>query len=80
MLQQNFLTRHWARDWRALALTQVHHEKELISFRRRRAACYIPPLVLCGARPPSGAGFARRVVPLSLQEMSALFIIPPLGC
>ena len=27
--------------------------------------------VLCGARPPSGAGSARRVVALSLQEMSA---------
>jgi len=25
ILQQNSLARHWARDWRALALAQVHH-------------------------------------------------------
>ena len=29
ILQQNSLARHWARDWRALALTQVHHGSRL---------------------------------------------------
>ena len=27
ILQQNSLARHWARDWRALALTQVHQKE-----------------------------------------------------
>ena len=27
--KQNSLARHWARDWRALALTQVHHGSRL---------------------------------------------------
>ena len=27
--QEYSLTRHWARDWRALALTQVHHGSRL---------------------------------------------------
>ena len=26
MLQQNSLAQHWARDWRALVLTQVHQK------------------------------------------------------
>ena len=26
---QNSLAQHWARDWRALALTQVHHGSRL---------------------------------------------------
>ena len=29
ILQQNSLAQHWARDWRALALTQVHHGSRL---------------------------------------------------
>ena len=29
ILQQNSLAQHWARDWRALALTQVHHWSRL---------------------------------------------------
>ena len=29
ILQQNSLARHWARDWLALALTQVHHGSRL---------------------------------------------------
>ena len=33
MLSHNFLARHWARDWRALALTQVHHGSRLSDSR-----------------------------------------------
>ena len=29
ILQQNSLAQHWARDWRALALTQVHQGSRL---------------------------------------------------
>ena len=29
ILQQSSLAQHWARDWRALALTQVHHGSRL---------------------------------------------------
>ena len=29
ILQQNSVAQHWARDWRALALTQVHHGSRL---------------------------------------------------
>ena len=29
ILRQNSLARHWARDWLALALTQVHHGSRL---------------------------------------------------
>ena len=32
-LQQSSLARHWARDWRALALTQVHHGSRLSDSR-----------------------------------------------
>ena len=32
ILQQNSLAQHWARDWRALALTQVHHCKKSTPF------------------------------------------------
>ena len=31
ILEQNSLAQHWARDWLALALTQVHHGSRLIS-------------------------------------------------
>ena len=30
---QNSLAQHWARDWRALALTQVHHGSRLSDSR-----------------------------------------------
>ena len=33
ILQQNSLAQHWARDWRALALTQVHHGSRLSDSR-----------------------------------------------
>ena len=33
ILQQNSLAQHWARDWRALALTQVHHWSRLSDSR-----------------------------------------------
>jgi len=29
---QVLLAQHWARDWRALALTQVHRRKDKLSF------------------------------------------------
>ena len=33
ILQRNSLAQHWARDWRALALTQVHHGSRLSDSR-----------------------------------------------
>ena len=33
ILQQDSLAQHWARDWRALALTQVHHWSRLSDSR-----------------------------------------------
>ena len=33
ILQGNSLAQHWARDWRALALTQVHHWSRLSDSR-----------------------------------------------
>jgi len=33
ILQQSSLAQHWARDWRALALTQVHHGSRLSDSR-----------------------------------------------
>ena len=32
-VQQSSLAQHWARDWRALALTQVHHWSRLSDSR-----------------------------------------------
>jgi len=38
ILQQNSLAQHWARDWRALALTQVHHGSRLSGKETRQDA------------------------------------------
>ena len=40
ILQQNSLARHWARDWRALALTQVHHGSRLSDSCEERKKTY----------------------------------------
>ena len=46
ILQQNSLARHWARDWRALALTQVHHGSRLSDSWTKRIREGIK-LILC---------------------------------
>jgi len=35
ILQQNSLAQHWARDWCALALTQVHHKKQDLVYDKK---------------------------------------------
>ena len=53
ILQQNSLAQHWARDWRALALTQVHHGSRL---KRLQDSCEDGEALSCalegGTRPP----------------------------
>ena len=61
------LARHWARDWRALALTQVHHEKTISFTTKLQVAPKLPltnntttklcvsPTLGCGL----GTGLAR---------------------
>ena len=44
ILQPSSLARHWARDWRALALTQVHHSRKINHHRVCIRAS--PPCVL----------------------------------
>ena len=50
ILQQNSLARHWARDWRALALTQVHQKETTLD---SCGAFYFPPTELCMPACPS---------------------------
>jgi len=71
ILEQNSLAQHWARDWRALALTQVHYGSRRPSDSTARTARHLAPCT----RPPSpqASSFNHAHPTLSVRAQSGCF-------